>query len=113
MKRKRGTLSSSLEHRLNSYALAASAAGVSFLALAQPAEAKIVYTPEHTLRSPRTTSFVLILITMGLRISNWTTSLPDLPLFWRFTHSRLGTLWLKRRRIAIPPLPWRLCREVR
>jgi len=38
-------LSGSLHHRLNAYALAASAAGVSLLALAQPAEAKIVYTP--------------------------------------------------------------------
>lgn len=46
-------LSDSLHHRLNSYALAASAAGVGVLAVAQPADAKIVYTPtpqrvEHT-----------------------------------------------------------------
>jgi len=40
-------LSESLHQRLNSYALAASAAGVSLLALAQPAEARIVYTPAH------------------------------------------------------------------
>ncbi len=40
-------LSDSLHRRLNSYALAASAAGVSLLALAQPAEAKIVYTKAH------------------------------------------------------------------
>ena len=33
--------------RLNSYALAASAAGVSLLAVAQSAEAEIVYTPAH------------------------------------------------------------------
>jgi hypothetical protein len=38
-------LSETLHHRLNMYALAASAAGVSVLALAQ-AEAKIVYTPD-------------------------------------------------------------------
>jgi hypothetical protein len=38
---------STLEHRLSGYALAASAAGVGLLALAQPAEAKIVYTPTH------------------------------------------------------------------
>jgi hypothetical protein len=38
-------ISESLHHQLNSYALAASAAGVGLLALAQPAEAKIVYTP--------------------------------------------------------------------
>jgi hypothetical protein len=36
-----------LEQRLNLYALAASAAGVGVLALAQPAEARIVYTPTH------------------------------------------------------------------
>lgn len=40
-------LSSKLNHRLNMYALAASAAGVSLLALAQPSEAKIVYTKTH------------------------------------------------------------------
>jgi hypothetical protein len=40
-------LSASTQRRLNSYALAASAAGVGALALAMPAEAKIVYTPAH------------------------------------------------------------------
>jgi len=40
-------LSDSLQHQLNMYALAASAAGVGMLALAAPAEAKIVYTPAH------------------------------------------------------------------
>ncbi len=50
MKRTRRTpseLSDSVHHQLNMYALAASAAGVGMLALAQPAEAKIVYTPDH------------------------------------------------------------------
>ena len=37
-------LSDSVHHRLNMYVLAASAAGVGILALAQPSEAKIVYT---------------------------------------------------------------------
>jgi hypothetical protein len=40
-------LSTALHERLNTYALAASAAGVGMLALMQPAEAKIVYTPAH------------------------------------------------------------------
>jgi hypothetical protein len=40
-------LSESTQRLLNSYALAASAAGVSALALAMPAEAKIVYTRAH------------------------------------------------------------------
>jgi len=40
-------LSESVHRQLNAYALAASAAGVSVLALTQPANAKIVYTPTH------------------------------------------------------------------
>lgn len=40
-------LPASLLARLNMYALAASAAGVGMLALAQPSEAKIVYTKTH------------------------------------------------------------------
>jgi|SRR5579872_4607477 len=46
MKPQRKELSCALEHRLATYALAASAAGVSVLALAQSAESKIVYTPD-------------------------------------------------------------------
>ena len=40
-------LSESVQQYLNMYALAASAAGVSLLALAQPAEGRIVYTPAN------------------------------------------------------------------
>jgi hypothetical protein len=40
-------ISESLHHRLNSYALAASAAGVGMLALVQSAQGKIIYTPVH------------------------------------------------------------------
>jgi hypothetical protein len=40
-------LSDSINGHLNKYALAVSAAGVGMLALAQPAQAKIVYTPAH------------------------------------------------------------------
>lgn len=40
-------VSESAHQQLNMYALAAGAAGVSVLALAQPADAKIVYTPAH------------------------------------------------------------------
>jgi hypothetical protein len=47
MKHQARNLSSGLEHRLSAYATAASAAGVGILALAQPADAKIVYTPAH------------------------------------------------------------------
>jgi hypothetical protein len=45
--RKTANLSESIHQQLNMYAIAAGAAGVSLLALAQPAEAKIVYTPAH------------------------------------------------------------------
>jgi hypothetical protein len=41
------TLSESIHHQLDMYALAATAAGVGILALVQPAEAKIVYTPAN------------------------------------------------------------------
>jgi hypothetical protein len=47
-------LSESLHKRLNAYALAASAAGVGVLALAQPAVAKIVYTPIYIRIAPHT-----------------------------------------------------------
>ena len=40
-------LSASVHQQLNQYALAASVAGVAALALAMPAEAKIIYTPAH------------------------------------------------------------------
>lgn len=45
--RKSADLSKSLQHRLDIYAIAARAAGVGILALAQPSEAKIVYTAAH------------------------------------------------------------------
>jgi len=45
--RKAASLPKSLSHKLNMYALAASAAGVGVLALTSPAEGKIVYTPAH------------------------------------------------------------------
>jgi len=46
--RKTVHLSDSIHRQLNSYALAATAAGVGALALAQPAQAKIVYTLANT-----------------------------------------------------------------
>jgi hypothetical protein len=45
--RKRADLCNSTQQYLNMYAIAASAAGVGMLALAQPGAAKIVYTPTH------------------------------------------------------------------
>jgi hypothetical protein len=51
-------LSDSLHHQLNAYALAASAAGVAALALAQPAGAKVIYTKTH-FAMPTNTSYEL------------------------------------------------------
>ena len=45
-------ISDSVHHQLNLYELAASAAGVAMLALAQPAKARIVYTPAHVKLTP-------------------------------------------------------------
>jgi hypothetical protein len=45
--RKPCNLSESLQRKLNSYALAASTAGVGVLALSQPADAKVIYTRTH------------------------------------------------------------------
>jgi len=45
-------LSDSVHRQLNVYALAAGAAGVGMLALAQPAGAKIIYTPTHVRIAP-------------------------------------------------------------
>jgi len=48
--RKTANLSDSVQRKLNMYVLAANATGVGMLAaLAQPAEAKIVYTPAHVI----------------------------------------------------------------
>lgn len=58
MKRRSKNVCRSLEHGLHLYALAASAAGVSLLALAQPADAKIVYTPVH-MKLGRNVGFLL------------------------------------------------------
>lgn len=46
-RRMASTLSGSLQKRLNTYGLAAGAAGVSLIALASPAMAEIVYTPAN------------------------------------------------------------------
>jgi hypothetical protein len=46
-------LPDSVHRQLNMYALAASAAGVGLLALASPAEAKIIYKPAHRVIGPK------------------------------------------------------------
>jgi hypothetical protein len=55
MKRRTTELSESLQRKLNAYALAASAAGVGVLALTQPAEGRVVYTPAHEYIEPGAT----------------------------------------------------------
>ena len=49
------SLSESLQRHLNAYALAASAAGVSVLALAPPSEARVIYTRAHAHIGPHDT----------------------------------------------------------
>ena len=44
----RAMLPAAIDHRMKLYSTAATAAGVSMLALAQPAQAKVVYTPVNT-----------------------------------------------------------------
>jgi len=58
-------LSDSVQQHLNAYALAASAAGVGVLALAQPAEAKIVYTKTHVVIDVNNRSYNLDLTHHG------------------------------------------------
>jgi hypothetical protein len=53
--RKPANLSESVLHHLNMYALAAGAAGAGMFALAQPAHAKIIYTPAHRPIGPNQT----------------------------------------------------------
>jgi len=48
-------ISEQLGHRLSLYAAAAGATGVGLLALAQPAEAKVVYTPAQVTIAPNST----------------------------------------------------------
>jgi hypothetical protein len=61
-------LSRSLHQQLNTYALAAGAAGVGLLALAPPAEAKIIYTPAHRVIS-QSIATISISTTTGLLTS--------------------------------------------
>jgi hypothetical protein len=74
------SLSGSVHHQLNMYSLAASAAGVSLLALVQPAEARIRYTKAHHVIG-RNSSFQLDLnhdgradFTIGYRFHSATSS---------------------------------------
>jgi hypothetical protein len=73
-------LSTALRNHLNMYSLAASAAGVGVLALAQPAEAKIVYTKtHHVIGDKQDRSNRPWLIHVGTLGSNWKWILrPDL-----------------------------------
>jgi hypothetical protein len=60
-RKKSAVLSDSLNHHLNMYAVAAGAAGVGMLALAQPAEARVVYSPAFQEISERPGPYVLYL----------------------------------------------------
>ncbi len=75
--RKPSSLSESVQRQLNAYALAASAAGVGMVALALPAEAKIVYTQTHTVIPGHTRHLPLDLNHDGIvdfSFANWSFS---------------------------------------
>ena len=64
----RTNLPDSIHRQINMYALAAGAAGVGVLALAPPAEAKIVYTPAHVVLGVRSnTPYYLDLANNGAK----------------------------------------------
>ena len=107
---KTASLSESLHQRLNAYALAASAAGVSVLASAQSVEAEIVYTPTHIniplnhtipldLNHDGTKDFILT--TFSAPIS---TGCP----FFPKTEMRFGDTNQPLARIMLLPSPWEL-----
>jgi hypothetical protein len=80
--RKASWISDSLNRQLSIYALAASAAGVSTMALSQAAEAKIVYTPTHVR---------IGLQPYGINFDN-SQGKPNLHLLWDATVSGLSFL---------------------
>jgi hypothetical protein len=74
------TFSDSFRHRLNMYTLAASAAGVGMLALAQPAEAKVIYTKTHIVIAGAEQCYLDLnhdKITDFTVVNFWTTQCPD------------------------------------
>jgi len=74
------TFSDSFRHRLNMYTLAASAAGVGMLALAQPAEAKVIYTKTHKVIAGADQYYLDLnhdKITDFTIVNFWTTQCPD------------------------------------
>ena len=81
--RKPASLSLSVHHRLNMYSLAASAAGVSLLALAPPSEAEIIYTKAHVVLGARSY--------MGYALDLNHDKIVDFILFHRFSYGGSGT----------------------
>ncbi len=100
------TLSESLHQRLNSYALAASAAGVGVLALAQPAEGKIIYTKAHVvIRSASRDQYILDVNHDGVadfwfNASNWATKTSTSFAYMKFGRAPRGNTATKSGGIA-------------
>jgi hypothetical protein len=90
------TLPGSVRHQLNMYALAATAAGVSMLALTPPSEAKVVYTKAHIVLHRR----------QGIKLDLNHDGVPDIPIGMAFTASsgrfQSGVLESNRFRSSIP-----------
>jgi hypothetical protein len=83
-----GRLPNSINHRLNMYAMSATAAGVGMLALTRPAEARIIYTPSHV-RIPQNSTIPLDLNHDGINDFSFS----DFYAGW--TNSGVGALLLK------------------
>jgi hypothetical protein len=90
-------LRKSLDHQLKVYSLAASAAGLSALALASPAEAKIVYTHVH-LQIPSGHSVLLDLNNDGFNdfnLSNFYSSIVHVQLLGMHPYTAKGNAMIK------------------
>jgi hypothetical protein len=88
------TLPGSVQHQLNMYALAATAAGVSMLALTPPSEAKVVYTKAH----------IVLHRHQGIKLDLNHDGVPDLALVCAFTASSAIGFYSG---VFVPPLSTR------
>jgi hypothetical protein len=92
--RKTAHISDSLHRQLNMYAMAASAAGVSLLALAPPSEAEIIYTKAHVVLGARSDMYYALDLNHD--------KIVDFYLFHRLTYSQSGNKLLFSSEVFVP-----------
>jgi hypothetical protein len=92
--RKTARIADSLHRQLNMYALAASAAGVSLLALTPPSEAEIIYTKAHVVLGARSD--------MYYRLDLNHDKIVDFILFHRLTYAQSGNTLLFSSQVFVP-----------